>query len=139
MDKFEQVYQDSLLEFCRGKLGESIKIWEALAANDLAQAATRGKAAFSLAQSYSTGTGVAVDAEKALELFKSAAQFGHVTAALEAGRCMRYQLRDHPNTGFASTAVRFFTEAARAGSAEGHFELGLCHLQVMSRRRRWAT
>lgn len=128
---FEKEYQEATLLFCTRREDEAIAAWWRLSSEEKASKETKAKVTFSLAQAYSTGTGVEQDFEQALGLFKSAARYGHQDAVIEMGRCLRYHMLGHDNaSSYASIAVKHFTEAAQKGNIEAQYELGLCYLKV---------
>lgn len=79
---------------------------------------------FRLAERYREGKGIEKDLSKAFELYKKAAELGHVNAQTKLGYCYNY------GEGVAqdyNEAVRWYREAAEQGYSAAQSNLALCY------------
>lgn len=116
--------RDGVDAWSRGDYSEAVALWEGPAA------AGDADALFNLAQAYRLGRGVPSDMAMAQDLYRRAAEAGHVQAADTYG-LMLFQ------DGRREEALPYVMSAARRGDPRAQYLLGIAHFNGDLAERDW--
>lgn len=116
--------QEGVDAWSAGDYARAIAEWQGPAANGDADAL------YNLAQAYRLGRGVAQDPLRARELYRQAADQGHVKAADNYGLLLFEQ-------GEGDLAMPYIIAASERGDPRAHYVLGLAHFNADYAPRDW--